>query len=62
MKKEYKTVAMQTVATEFLSDAMQVVASEYGIGYGGEDDGTHDPEAPVRPGGIENQGGYGNLW
>lgn len=53
---------MQTVATEFLSDAMQVVASEYGIGYGGEDDGTHDPEAPIRHGDIENQGGYGNLW
>ena len=61
MKKVYKTATLQIVATQFMSDAMQVVASERGIGYDGEDDGSHDPEAPRRNEFV-NDNGYGNLW
>lgn len=61
MKKQYIIPTTKISITEFMDDAMQVVASQQGIGYGGEDpgDGTIDPEAPERP---EDRTGFGNLW
>ncbi len=59
MKKQYIIPTTKISITEFMSDAMEVVASQQGIGYGGEDDGSHDPEAPERP---EDRTGFGNLW
>jgi hypothetical protein len=48
MKKNYIKPVSKTVMAEMLVGTMQVVASKYGIDYGGEDDGTHTPEAPER--------------
>ena len=48
MKKNYIKPVSKTVIAEMAVGAMQVIASERGIDYGGEDDGTHTPEAPER--------------
>jgi hypothetical protein len=47
-KKNYIQPLMKTVITKMSVGAMQVIASEKGIGYGGEDEGNHIPEAPER--------------
>ena len=48
MKKNYIKPVSKTVMAEMLVGTMQVVASEKGIGYGGEDHGDNPPEAPER--------------
>ena len=48
MKKIYITPALTNANIETKFSALQVTASDQGIGYGGEDDGTHDPDSKQR--------------
>ena len=48
MKKIYITPALTNAKIETKMSALQVTASDLGIGYGGEDDGTHDPNSKNR--------------
>ena len=50
MKKNYINPVCKEFLLETKTSAMQVIASEQGIGYGGEDpgDGTIDPESKDR--------------
>lgn len=48
MKKNYIKPVSKTVIAEMASSAMGVIASEKQIGNGGDDDGTHTPQAPER--------------
>lgn len=49
MKKNYIKPVSKTVIPELAVGAMEVIASVQDITYGGEDDGTHNPEAPEIP-------------
>ena len=49
MKKNYIKPVTKTVIPELAVGAMEVIASVQGIGYGGEDHGEKDPEAPEMP-------------
>ena len=63
MKKNYIKPVTKTVIPELAVGAMEVIASVQGITYGGEDDGTHDPEAPEMPAELldEKKNQY-SLW
>ena len=48
MKKNYIKPVSKIVTTDFETGYLQVHQASV-IGYGGVDDGTHDPEAPEMP-------------
>ena len=64
MKKNYIKPEIEKVILDVLKSAMQAVASEQGIGYGGEDpgDGTIDPESKERLDDIFAQDNKYSLW
>ena len=62
MKKNYIKPVSKTVIAEMATEAMQVIASKYGIGYGGEDEGDHDPEAPEHFEEPEEKANPYSLW
>ena len=64
MKKNYQTPTIDEVVLETITSAMQVIASEQGIGYGGEDpgDGTVDPEARERRNDVWGSDSKFSLW
>ena len=46
MKKTYIAPMLEEIEAES-EQALLTVSSEIGIGYGGVDEGSHDPSAPV---------------